>query len=508
MFKSMRWLTLAAFFFLSGCAGIQTQKQHSDTTDHFFNGVDSVVFKTDKNIPIDKRLIDSTYLRLNSKFPLSQSSRYLLDVDSTLTGWEKTALEKINKNYSEFIEYMFGNLVADSEYVPKAHEITYLSLNLSLNHALMGRYDLAAVEARKIAQRELIIEEFNKKAYESISEQERFNANLGDEAHVISKIELIDDYPIEDFKSPKVRALKNSYQNASANYLSGFIFEAEGDLSLARPAYLKALNLNPNSTLFKDSVNKLNNKNNSLDKTELLVVIEGGIAPQLAVRRFKFGVPTNRGWRSANIALPIIDNSKAIEPRHVSVKLNSDLIPIEVTSETDVLLKRYLRDNMPKYLSMATTKALIQIASQITLSQSTKKLRQYDMGATEIIGSIAIEKFMSIGQPDIRTWSSLPSNMQMARVTINRGDHLLAVNTGTKSTVINLVASKPYQILNLRIVDGKVFYRPEILNSNLSNEYFDSIVSKPAETSVLKNITNTSESLINSLNFLKLKPNK
>ena len=83
-----------------------------------------------------------------------------------------------------------------------------------------------------------------------------------------------------------------------------------------------------------------------------------------------------------------------------------------------------------------------------------------------------------------------------------------AETTKTSDRVINLVASKPYQILNLRIVDGKVFYRPEILNSNLSNEYFDSIVSKPAETSVLKNITDTGESLINSLNFLKLKPNK
>ena len=504
----MRWLTLAAFFFLVGCANISNKKKEGELGSFFINSVESVAPDLDKKKPINSQLDDSIYLKLNNKFNLSHSSRTLLNVDSALLGWEETALDKVNKSYSEFIEYMFGSLVADSPYLLKAHEISYLSFNLSLNHALMGRYDLAAVEARKIALREEVIEKFNKKAYESIAEQEKFNANLGDDAHVISKIELIDNYPIEDFKHPKVRALKNSYQNASANYLSGFIFEAENDFSLARPAYLKALNLNPESKLFRQSINSLDKNSKGDSDSEVLIVLESGVASQLAVRRFKFGVPTNRGWRSTNIALPIIDGHNAYKDSQPSIFLNDQKIDLEVTTDTDILLKRYLRDNMPKYLTMATTKALIQIASQLTLSQSTKKLRQYDLGATEILGSIAIDQFMSIGQPDTRTWTALPSNIQMTRLSLKKGSHNIVIRNGSKSHEFSFSANKPYQLINLRLIDGKLFNRSEVTDKSQSDQYYESIFKVESNKTILQEINIGKENLIQKFNFNFFEKNK
>lgn len=497
----MRWLTLAAFFFLVGCANISNKKKEGELSSFFINAVDSVAPVTDKKKPINSQLDDSVYLKLNNKFDLSHSSRALLSVDSALLGWEETALDKVNKSYAEFVEYLFGSLVADAPYLPKAHEISYLSFNLSLNHALMGRYDLAAVEARKIANREEVIERFNKKAYESIAEQEKFNADLGDEAHVISKIELIDNYPIEDFNHPKVRALKNSYQNASANYLSGFIFEAENDYSLARPAYLKALNLNPESQLFRKSINLLDKKVKSDVESEVLIILESGVASSLSVKRFKFGVPTSRGWRSTNIALPIIDSYDVYKDSRATIFLNNQIIDLELTTDTDILLRRYLRDNMPKYLSMATTKALIQIASQITLSQSTKKLRQYDYGATEILGSIAIDQFMSIGQPDTRTWKALPSNIQMARLSLKKGNHNISIRNGSKSHEVSFSANKPYQVISLRVIDGKLFNRVEVVEKSQSDKYYESIFRVESNKTILQGISEGKENLIKKFNF-------
>ena len=49
------------------------------------------------------------------------------------------------------------------------NDITFLNFNLAVNHALMGRYDLSAVEVRKIAKREEAIERINKKIYEIIT---------------------------------------------------------------------------------------------------------------------------------------------------------------------------------------------------------------------------------------------------------------------------------------------------------------------------------------------------
>jgi tetratricopeptide (TPR) repeat protein len=233
-------------------------------------------------------LDQGTYLKFNTKINLKESSNIYLFTDQNVDDWEKSSFEIVKKNFIDFIEYIFTNLNHDIQYQLKPHEITFLNFNLAVNHALMGRYDLSAVEVRKIAKREEAIERINKKIYETVKEQEKFNADLGDEARAIYKIEEIGDYPIEDFKSEKVRNMKNSYQNSSANYFSGFIFEAEGDLSLAAPAYKKALELNPDNSLYKNSLKNLDRKNNKINnnKTEILVIVENGLAPQLSNKRF------------------------------------------------------------------------------------------------------------------------------------------------------------------------------------------------------------------------------
>ena len=483
MYKNVRWLILAAFFLFCGCASITTQKQSDQFTDDFINAIDAARTNTDKNSSTNLQLDNAIYLQLNPKTSLSESSKTFLRIDEKISSWEQTTLEQISKSYSEFIDYLFGSLVSESPYILKSHEITYLSFNLALNHALMGRYDLASIEARKIAQRELAVELFNKKTYESLEEQEKFTADLGDEAHVISKIELIEDYPIEDFKSPKVKALKNAYQNASANYLSGFVFESQNDTSLAAPAYLKALDLNPQSTLFKKSLDDLNKKNTDDSKGEVLLIIQNDIAPQLGIKRFRFGVPTKRGWRSVNIALPIIMDDNSYQSGQSFVDIDGEKVGLEVTTDTDTLLRRYLKDSMPKYLSMATTKALIQIASQVTLSMGTKKLRKYDMGATELIGSIAIEKFISLGQPDTRTWKTLPRTVQMARVSLSKGQHSLTIGNGSKSSKIMLFVDKNYQIVSVRNIGNKIYSRTESRDGALISNYYDSIMKQTVETS-------------------------
>lgn len=483
MTSIVRWLTLAALFLFCGCASISSQKQSNQFTDEFISAVDSAVPNNDKNISTNMQLDNAIYLQVNPKTPLSDSSKTFLSIDEKISSWEQTTLEKVGRSYSEFIDYLFGSLVSESPYILKSYEITYLSFNLALNHALMGRYDLASIEARKIAQRELAVELFNKKTYESLEEQEKFTADLGDEAHVISKIELIEDYPIEDFKSPKVKALKNAYQNASANYLSGFVFESQNDTSLAAPAYLKALDLNPQSTLFKKSLDDLNKKNTDDSKGEVLLIIQNDIAPQLGIKRFRFGVPTKRGWRSVNIALPIIMDDNSYQSGQSFVDIDGEKVGLEVTTDTDTLLRRYLKDSMPKYLSMATTKALIQIASQVTLSMGTKKLRKYDMGATELIGSIAIEKFISLGQPDTRTWKTLPRTVQMARVSLTKGQHSLTIGNASKSNKIMFFVDKNYQIVSVRNIGNKIYSRTESRDGALISNYYDSIMKKNVETS-------------------------
>jgi tetratricopeptide (TPR) repeat protein len=343
----------------------------------------------------------------------------------------------------------------------------------------MGRYDLSAVEVRKIAKREEAIERINKKTYETVKEQEKFNADLGDEARAIYKIEEIDEYPQEDFKSEKVRNMKNSYQNSSANYFSGFIFEAEGDTSLAAPAYKKALELNPDNSLYKNSLRNLDTKNNKINnnKTEILVIVENGLAPQLSNKRFRFGVPTYRGFRRTNIFLPVINDNLVFNNNDISILANELKIPLETTTEVDVILKRYLKDSMPKYLSAAATRGLIQIASKEAFSRSTRGLRKYDGGATQLIGTALIEKIMLSSEPRVRTWSSLPNSIQMARFSLDKEkDNILRINLGSKSETIKVNTNKNYQLISIRVVGDEKYLRIENNNISEGNDYFNSII--------------------------------
>jgi len=478
MSKVARYLYLATFIFLFSCVK-QSIRNSNDLAFKFYNSVESVSTKISDKNNLNNLLDQGAYLKFNSKINLKESSNIYLFADQNVDDWEKSSFEVVKKNFIDFIEYLFTNLNHDIQYQLKPHEITFLNFNLAVNHALMGRYDLSAVEVRKIAKREEAIERINKKIYETVKEQEKFNADLGDEARAIYKIEEIGDYPIEDFKSEKVRNMKNSYQNSSANYFSGFIFEAEGDLSLAAPAYKKALELNPDNSLYKNSLKNLDRKNNKINnnKTEILVIVENGLAPQLSNKRFRFGVPTYRGYRGTNIFLPVIKDNLAFNNNDISILANELKIPLETTTEVDVILKRYLKDSMPKYLSAATTRALIQIASKEAFSRSARGLRKYDGGATQLIGTALIEKIMSSSEPSVRTWSSLPSYIQMARFSVDKEkDNLIKINLGSKSETIKVNTNKNYQLINIRVVGDEKYLRIENNNISEGNDYFHSII--------------------------------
>ena len=177
MFKVARYLCLATFLFLLSC--IKSGKRTGDDLAFkFYDSVESAHTSIlDKN-NLSSLLDQGTYLKFNSRINLKESSNAYLLADQNVDDWEKSSFQIVKKNFLDFIEFLFTNLNHDIQYELKPHEITFLNFNLAINHALMGRYDLSAVEVRKIAKREEAIERINKKIYETVKEQENFNADL------------------------------------------------------------------------------------------------------------------------------------------------------------------------------------------------------------------------------------------------------------------------------------------------------------------------------------------
>ena len=171
MFKTARYLCLALFALLFSCVTTGKRYSSDQLASKFYNSVENINNKTlDKN-NLNNLLDQATYLKFNSKVNLKESSNAFLLVDRSISDWEKNSFEVVKKNFADFTEYLFVTLGNKGKYEPKPHEITFLSFNLAINHALMGRYDLAAVEVRKIARREEAIERLNKKIYETVQKQ-------------------------------------------------------------------------------------------------------------------------------------------------------------------------------------------------------------------------------------------------------------------------------------------------------------------------------------------------
>lgn len=462
-FFKLQLVALTAAFLFLGCAAqpkkLSTEKRY-DVAIASIDSADDQPQKKGSNDDVNQLLNTATYSRFRPNNSLIQSSQSFLIVDSQLAEWEKTTAEKLNGTLLEFMAYTFGGVGKKSAYELRPYESTMLGFNLSLNHAISGRFDLAGVEARKIVQREQFIEALNERIYEAVKEQEKFkpdDPNLAPDARVVSKIELIDDYPIEIFKSKKQKTLKNSYQSAAATYLSGYVFEAEGDLSLALPAYKKGMQLSPDSALFKNGIanlgpgKKLSKAENTSD---VLFIFELGLAPTLDAKKYRYSVPTKIGIRYSPILLPTIANPNDVPVKLGKIYLDGNELNPEQMSDIGQMVRQDLKDSMPKYVAMATTKALLEISSQVSLAQFTKIIRQKDSGLTQLLGSAVIAGIYSGGEIDSRVWDTLPEFIYMVRMPLGYGKHSISFSPRSRNGVIDVVIDKPYQIINIRSLDG------------------------------------------------------
>jgi len=478
---SLRVLGLLLPICFFGCAvspkPIAADRRYDIAISSIADGLATASLNDRKKTFKDEELLQiSTFSRYGIKGDLTKSSSGFLSVDKKISGWEKTTSEKMNSSLSEFISYSFGNFGDTSAYEPRPFESTLLSFNLALNHSISGYNDLAAIEARKIGEKENFIERLNIKTLEAIKEQQSIDFDLGPDARAISKIEMIEDYPIEIFKPAKNEIqIRNSYQSAAANFLAGYIFESEGDKSLASPAYIKSIELMPNSKIFVDSLLNLDKKKNTQNSSDVLFIFELGLAPRLVTKKYRFDVATNMGRKFTAITLPVIDDFDKKPDKLGQAYIDEKQLNIELTADIRQLINRDLRDSMPKYLTMATSKALLELSSQMSLSFFSKGLQKTDRGLSRLLGSAMLTALYGRGDFDVRTWDSLPESIYMARARVAYGEHEVGFQPRSMPNKIKVTIDKPYQIVNIRIIDKNAFLAIKSLSETKDN-YLDSIM--------------------------------
>ena len=462
---------------LTGCATQTQQIKMNESKDRFKNGDMQSTAATIQSVFKDKNTLYYLELggvqRLQGAQQIPNSTQNLLAADQLVEQWEIATSDKLKRSFTGMSSYILSEGFS-SNYDPKPYEVSLLSQTIALNHLSQGRWNDAMVEAKKMAQREKVIEELIQSKVAAISRVEQQQQNNQNTRGATSRIQDLGGYPINLLDDEETRSLKNAYQSPATYYLSGFIHESQGEASLAAPGYRLAIELRPSVNFFKTSIAKLDsNIANQTKKSfaDTLIMIDTGYMPKISPHQISQTLPFGGNSKLVTLTFPVIERSSdRFTPSYV--QLGDRAANLELVSNIDAMARKNLQDEMPGYVLRATSRALVSLAAQYAADQAAQQAARRNNqnnqnGNAAIIGAIAGMLtgygLQAINVTDVRHWSTLPAQTYMARMGLPIGATVLkfALPSGViQSQTVNLVGG--YNVVYIRMFRNKA----TVLTSN------------------------------------------
>jgi len=462
---------------LAGCATQTQQVRMNESKEQFKNGDLQNTVATIQGAFKDKNTLYYMELgevqRLQGPAQIPSSTQNLLAADQLVEQWEVSTSDRLKRSASNMSSYVLSEGLS-SNYDPKPYEVSFLSQTLALNHLAQGRWNDAMVEAKKMAQREKVIEALIQSKVVAVSKAEQDQQSNPNTRNVTSRIENINGYPVNLLDDEETRSLKNAYQNPAAYYLSGFIHESQGEASLAAPGYRLAIELRPQVDFFKTSIAKLDSNIVNRDKksfADTLIVIDTGYIPKIIPYQISQSVPMGGNSKLITLTFPVIERSTE-RYRPSFVQLGDKVANPELVANLDAMARKNLRDEMPGYVLRATTRAMVSLAAQYAADQAAQQAanrrgQNNQNNSAALIGAIAgmITGYglQAINVTDVRHWSTLPAQTYMARMGLPIGPNVLryTLPSGvTAAQTVNLVGG--YNVVYIRMFRNKA----TVLTSN------------------------------------------
>ena len=467
-------MSFVGVFFLTGCATQTQQIKMNESINQFKNGDMQSTTATIQNVFKDKNTLYYLELgevqRLQGASQIPSSTKNLLQADQLVEQWEITTSDKLKRSFTDTSSYILSEGFS-SNYDPKPYEISFLSQTLALNHLSQGHWNDAMVEAKKMAQREKVIEELIRSKVATVSRTTQEQQNNQKTRGATSRIQDISGYPIYLLDDEETRSLKNSYQNPGAYYLSGFIHESQGEASLAAPGYRLAIELRPSVNFFKTSIAKLDSNIANQSKksfADTLIIIDTGYMPKISPHQISQTFNIGSGPKLVTLTFPVIEKStERYTPSYV--QLGDRTANPELVANIDAMARKNLQDEMPGYVLRATTRALVSLAAQYmadqTAQQASRKNNQNNSAAIigAIAGMVTGYGLQAINVTDVRHWSTLPAQTYMARMGLPIGPTVLKYTLPSgimQSQTVNLVGG--YNVVYIRMFRNKA----TVLTSN------------------------------------------
>ena len=446
MIKSNCVRALGAFGVVLAMSGCANMKSHDELASQMqasrqSGGVPAAISALEASATSDSAKKELLYnlergelLRMNRQY--KESTDAFLVADEKVKEWEDTAKTNPQKLLGTVGAAVISERLKD--YEGQDYEKVWLTTRLALNRVAAGDLDTARVDIKRTHEREAVIAEFRAKQTAEAEEEAKAKGvnRAGKE---------INGYPVETLNDPEVLALKNGYQNALSHYLAGFLYEALNEPGLAAPGYRKAIELKPETAVLEEGLRGLDARTSFTHKrrqrmTDVLFVVESGLAPARKPKGFTLPIPTGGGLRTASISYPVIEPST--DPDLGALSVQGKALPLEKVVDVNVMARRALKEEMPGMVLRGVTRAVAKGVLQDQLQKNAGIL-----GA--VLGSVAS---MATEQADDRLWRMLPGRVYIARAYLPEGEQKVTI----QGQDFNVKVGGQYALVPLRIFSREI----------------------------------------------------
>jgi hypothetical protein len=334
--------------------------------------------------------------------------------DSAVKQWQEQAVISLSSTASSI-----GALAVNdnlTNYTPSDYELGFLHLYLGLNFLQKNDLDGALVEMRRanrVQEQAKQAREKELKSAEKDFNAQGYSANLG---------AVLARYPDA---GESLQAIQNGY----LLFLSGLLFETEGDVNAAYIDLKRALAVNPNNQAVIDSTFRVAKKLGMSEdlkqlrqkysepaalakqQARLIVIDEQGVVD--ALKSWRLSIPvydSNNNVGYYSVALPHYPQ-QAVES-FSSLQIAGDELSQDRLVNVNLMAQKQLSEKMPTLLIRQTLRVVAK-----------DQLRKEATNGDEL-GNLLFNVMNTLTeQPDTRSWQTLPANVYGSITVLEEGAH-------------------------------------------------------------------------------------
>ena len=228
-------------------------------------------------------------------------------------------------------------------------------------------------------------------------------------------------------------ATRNSWENPVLWWLTGALFEADGETEMAGQSYRKAAACRPDNPVFAKAAARAdaNVRTPARGCAKLLVLYEEGLVPQREA--LKIPVPI---YTAMSIDIPTYGDKTAYRPNAVAISGVTNLVAAAPALDVRALAARDLDERLPGVVVRNITRAAVQAGAQAAVNANGNGYAQLAVFAANALVS-------AMRRADTRSWVTLPDGQQVwSEDAMPPGAYKLgvAVNGRTISVPVTLAA--------------------------------------------------------------------